>query len=397
LVQANLKLAAVIRAANPMGGLLDKPVTEKRIDYGVGERMEWAAIDMQGWRTDMEDEHIALADVGEEFAGCGLYCVFDGHGGKAVSKFCKGKFVEELRSLTQSEGRAKFGKNKNKKRHCGVHMEAADLEVVLKSTFHAMDDALRDPANAKALARFIGKVPGGAIDDLKKKLQGAQQQYQQGKLSPSEQQEMKEAYVRLQKFEQAEKGDDFNADNVGCTAVCVLVRKGEVLCANAGDSRALMCRSGVATELSFDHKPASEVEKSRIEAAGGYLEDTPGGARVNGNLNLSRAIGDLEYKKREDLTPEEQIICSTPDLIVKELTPDDEFIVLACDGIWDVMTNQQVCDFVRPRLLEKMDVKQIGVELLDECISPDPQQTRGLGTDNMTALIVKLKEATLWQ
>jgi len=61
------------------------------------------------------------------------------------------------------------------------------------------------------------------------------------------------------------------------------------------------------------------------------------------------------------------------------------------------MTNQQVCDFVRPRLLEKMDVKQIGVELLDECISPDPQQTRGLGTDNMTALIVKLKEATLWQ
>merc|ERR1719498_584810 len=125
-----------------------------------------------------------------------------------------------------------------------------------------------------------------------------------------EQDEMKENYLRLQKFEQAEKGEDFVADNVGCTAICVLVRKQDVLAANAGDSRAIMCRGGQAVELSFDHKPASEVEKTRIEAAGGYLEESAGGARVNGNLNLSRAIGDLEYKKSKDLGPEAQIICS---------------------------------------------------------------------------------------
>merc|ERR1712048_1450762 len=209
--------------------------------------------------------------------------------------------------------------------------------------------------------------------------------------------EMMENYIRLQKFEQAEKGEDFVADNVGCTAICVLVRKEDIIAANAGDSRAVLCRSGQAVELSYDHKPASQIEKDRIEAAGGYLEDTQGGARVNGNLNLSRAIGDLEYKKRDDLKPEEQIICSTPDILVQKVTPEDEFVILACDGVWDVMTNQQACDFVRTRLVDKMEMGQIGQELLDECCAEDPKETSGLGTDNMTAVIVKLNEAKTWQ
>merc|ERR1739845_60486 len=111
---------------------------------------------------------------------------------------------------------------------------------------------------------------------------------------------------------------------------------------------------------------------------------------VNGNLNLSRAVGDLEYKKRDDLKAEEQIICSTPDFLVKELTPEDEFIVLACDGVWDVKTNQEVCDFIRPKLVEQLDPGTIGEQLLDACITPNPQETQGLGTDNMTVVIVKL-------
>lgn len=375
---------------------MDKPITEKRSSAGESDRMRWSATDMQGWRQDMEDEHIAHADLGEEFANVGLYCVFDGHGGKAVSRFCEKEFTAELRLQTVEVGRKAFGKNKSKKRHCGAALEAKDFEQILTDTFHAMDKKLQDPATAKTLARFVGKVPGGAIEDLKKKLSKAQSDHQQGKLSPSEIETMKESYVRLQKFEQAEKGEDFKADNVGCTAVCVLVRKEDVITANAGDSRAIMCRAGKAVELSFDHKPKSDIEKTRIEKAGGYLEDTPGGARVNGNLNLSRAIGDLEYKKRTDLLPQEQIICSTPDVTINQLTPEDEFVVLACDGIWDVMTNQDVCDFVRPRLLEGKDVSEIGVELLDQCITKDPATTQGLGTDNMTALIVKLKESTTW-
>merc|ERR1712098_519029 len=141
------------------------------------------------------------------------------------------------------------------------------------------------------------------------------------------------------------------ADHVGCTANVVLVQRDQYVCANSGDSRAVLCRSGRVVELSHDHKPNHPIEKDRIEAAGGYVETISTGARthyrVNGNLNLSRAIGDLEYKKRTDLPPEEQIICATPDIIVESATPADEFIVLACDGVWDVLSNEEVAEFVR--------------------------------------------------
>ncbi len=62
--------------------------------------------------------------------------------------------------------------------------------------------------------------------------------------------------------------------------------------------------------------------------------------RVNGNLNLSRAIGDLKYKGNTELPPKDQIITAQPDIMRIALTPEDTFFLLACDGVWDVMTNQ---------------------------------------------------------
>lgn len=85
---------------------------------------------------------------------------------------------------------------------------------------------------------------------------------------------------------------------------------------------------GRAKPLSFDHKPQNEGEKARICAAGGFVDF----GRVNGNLALSRAIGDFEFKKSADLPPEQQIVTVYPDVTVHEITPDDEFIVFACDG-----------------------------------------------------------------
>jgi len=380
-----------------MGGLLDKPITEKKVETGTSERMEWVAVAMQGWRPDMEDEHVAVADLGEELGGVGLYCVFDGHGGKAVSAFAKQHFSKVFARIVSEVGRSKFGKNKAKKRQCGALIDASEYEDIMKRTFHEVDDLIREPSNAQALSRLVGKVPGGAIEDLKKQLSAAQAQQQQGQLSSAASQNaVKEAFMKLQKFEQAEKGEDFVADNVGCTAISVLVRHKDIVAANAGDSRAVLCRAGKAEPLSFDHKPEQDTEKQRIEKAGGHLDTSSGGARVNGNLNLSRSLGDLEYKKNQELGPEEQIISATPDVLVKELTAEDEFIVLACDGVWDVLSNQEVCDFVRPMLLEKHEMAVIAEALLDRCISEDPQKTDGLGTDNMTAVIVKLREASLW-
>lgn len=88
-----------------------------------------------------------------------------------------------------------------------------------------------------------------------------------------------------------------DSDNIslytGCTACVVLITETEIYCANAGDSRCVLSKNGVAIEMSNDHKPDLPSEKFRIEKAGGFVEDN----RVKGVLNLSRSLGDLEYKQ----------------------------------------------------------------------------------------------------
>lgn len=79
----------------------------------------------------------------------------------------------------------------------------------------------------------------------------------------------------------------------GCTANVTLIYKNTIYCANAGDSRCVLSVEGELFPLSEDHKPEDEIELKRIKDAGGEVTN----GRVNGNLNLSRALGDLEYKK----------------------------------------------------------------------------------------------------
>lgn len=117
-----------------------------------------------------------------------------------------------------------------------------------------------------------------------------------------------------------------------------------------GDSRAIASVRGSVQQLSFDHKPNNEGETRRIVAAGGWVEFN----RVNGNLALSRALGDFVFKKNEKKRAEEQIVTALPDVEVRELTDDHEFIVIACDGIWDVLSNEEVLEFVRNRIAQKI-------------------------------------------
>lgn len=161
--------------------------------------------------------------------------------------------------------------------------------------------------------------------------------------------------------------------------------------ANAGDSRAVLCRAGGITEpLSFDHKPLQEREMTRIKKAGGFVNQF---GRVNGNLNLSRSIGDLKYKQVPGIDPAEQIITSEPDIIQVTLDPEDEFIILGCDGIWDCLTNENAVQYVLDRI-DTMTPTEIGAEMLDEIISEDPRVTQGIGGDNMTIMIIDLRPMT---
>ena len=134
---------------------------------------------------------------------------------------------------------------------------------------------------------------------------------------------------------------------VGSTAVAVVLHENPggfrtLISANVGDSRAILSRNGKAIELTKDHKPTAEGERKRILQAGGriFLDDT-GVHRVM-NLSLSRAIGDGFSKP---------IVSPEPDIRRFRVEEGgDEFILLASDGLWDVMTSQDAVDFVTARL-----------------------------------------------
>lgn len=174
----------------------------------------------------------------------------------------------------------------------------------------------------------------------------------------------------------------------GCTAVVALLHDKELYVANAGDSRCVVCRNGKALEMSIDHKPEDQVEFDRIQKAGGRV--TLDG-RVNGGLNLSRAIGDHGYKMNKKVKPEEQMISALPDIKKITIGPEDDFMVLACDGIWNFMTSDDVVEFVQDRIADPTKkLTDICEEMFDYCLAPHTKGD-GTGCDNMTAIIVQFK------
>lgn len=189
--------------------------------------------------------------------------------------------------------------------------------------------------------------------------------------------------------------DSHTATGMGCTAVSVLIHHGMVTVANTGDSRCVISRKGEATPLTLDHKPIIYEEAQRIIRAGGFVRDN----RVNGALNVSRTIGDLDFKRNTELPHTEQMVVATPDITDFELQDGDEFIVLACDGIWDVLSNQEAVDFVRKRIRQGQSLKSICEAMCDFCLAPD---LKGMcrGADNMSVIIVLFKKhadlVSLW-
>lgn len=180
----------------------------------------------------------------------------------------------------------------------------------------------------------------------------------------------------------------YRREQSGCTAVAALItREGKIYVANAGDSRTIISVKGEAEALSNDHKPQNDDERARIIAAGGYIEY----GRVNGNLALSRALGDFEYKKNPRLPAEAQIITCDPEIMVHDVTDEDEFLILACDGIWDCLTSQQAVDVVRHLIAEGKKLPEVCEEICELCLAPDTApQGAGIGCDNMTIMIVAI-------
>lgn len=90
---------------------------------------------------------------------------------------------------------------------------------------------------------------------------------------------------------------------------------------------------------------------------------------MNGDLAVSRALGDFSYKARADLPAEQQQVSAEPDIEVQKIDKTEEFLVLACDGIWDVMSNDELCAYIRQLMNNgESDLKLIAEEILDNCL-----------------------------
>ncbi|KAD4889370.1 hypothetical protein E3N88_21443 [Mikania micrantha] len=130
-------------------------------------------------------------------------------------------------------------------------------------------------------------------------------------------------------------------ETVGSTAVVALICSSHIVVANCGDSRAVLYRGKEAIALSNDHKPNREDEYARIEAAGGKVIQWQG-HRVFGVLAMSRSIGDRYLKPS---------IIPDPEVTFTARAREDECLILASDGLWDVMSNVEACEAARKRIL----------------------------------------------
>eukprot|EP00421_Protoceratium_reticulatum_P050521 CAMPEP_0168444598 /NCGR_PEP_ID=MMETSP0228-20121227/45132_1 /TAXON_ID=133427 /ORGANISM="Protoceratium reticulatum, Strain CCCM 535 (=CCMP 1889)" /LENGTH=428 /DNA_ID=CAMNT_0008459047 /DNA_START=72 /DNA_END=1354 /DNA_ORIENTATION=+ len=393
---------------------LREPVTRKEVhDSGdlAASGLRYGYSAMQGWRRNMEDAHLAVPDLDEHLS---LFGVFDGHGGRGVSRFAAKHLPEILRG-TQEYKQGDYAKALEKAflamderlREAPGRREVADLD---KPDAGAAVQPMVVPK--KVLQRFLGRSseaeeeadsPGGGCTEPGDEA-ALQQEDGEPAAAPAEasggadteSEDWAEEEMAL--VDPARLMRDPTPEAQGCTAVVVLLVRApggsRVFCANAGDSRAVLGRAGAACALSEDHKPELPSERARIEKAGGTVQQVPGGARVQGDLNLSRAFGDLRYKRPETLPPEEQILTCFPEVYELPLTEDDEFVVLGCDGIWERLTSQEMVDFVRPRLGQDQ-LSSVCNEICDRGLCPSMDQAAneefdGTGCDNMTVMLVQL-------
>jgi protein phosphatase 1G len=185
----------------------------------------------------MEDAHIADLNIGQN-KSMHVFGVFDGHGGKEVSLFVKQHFSNELVA----------NKNFN-----------TNLKVALSETFIKIDELLVEPSGKTELKKY------------------AKQSKEEEEALNQKEKNNKQGNSQMDFFNQLfNKQDDIEIAMVtGCTSCVVAIdeKNGKIYCANAGDSRAVICRKGVAVAMSIDHKPEMDSEKNRIYKAEGWVSE----------------------------------------------------------------------------------------------------------------------------
>ncbi|GAM26452.1 hypothetical protein SAMD00019534_096270 [Acytostelium subglobosum LB1] len=145
---------------------------------------------------------------------------------------------------------------------------------------------------------------------------------------------VKDAYLAVDKsFLALAEKDERKA---GTTVATAIIHRDRIMVSNVGDTEVVLCSGGIAMPLTTQHTPHNDLERKRIESGGGMIIQY-GTLRVNGVLSVTRAVGDRNLK---------EFVIADPDTIVHTLTKQDQFIIMATDGLWDVFTYQEASDFI---------------------------------------------------
>ena len=394
-----------------MGSFLDKPKTEKTTHKGDGNQLSYGLSAMQGWRIEMEDAHCSL--IGLPRAGLeqwSFFAVFDGHAGATVSKYSSEELIKSILDtepalfddlaaalLSSSSARAlsplpssatndtiadndnnnssssptssttKLISTNSKTTESNNSEAASTLTSSSQSNLNNVVVAAADTTNSIKTSnsnsslstnKSVTSSPtAAAIAASSSPISGDLQ----ARLSSAIRQGFLNLDAKIRSRAEFERGEDKS----GSTAVACLVSPTHIYLINCGDSRAIAVSDNQIVLHTLDHKPINPVERERIHNAGGSVMIQ----RVNGSLAVSRALGDYEYKSVEGKGPCEQLVSPEPEIYVHERTDKDEFVVLACDGIWDVMTNEDLKEFVHARLKVTDDLVKVSNEVLDTCLS----------------------------
>uniref|UniRef100_A0A7S3LGA8 protein-serine/threonine phosphatase n=1 Tax=Amphora coffeiformis TaxID=265554 RepID=A0A7S3LGA8_9STRA len=403
-----------------MGNLLGSPVTEKETHSGVtGDSLPFAVSSMQGWRVHMEDAHItegnlyAAEGVQKEdgsvdytkisLQGHSLFAVYDGHGGTFAAKYAGDNFCRVLSRTAKFIQYAKYRQitPEKEKTFADPSMRDEYLRNGRDLLHAALIDAFVETDKEIGLA-----LRGQKVADADKPYSEENHQKHNSGQSPGSGDDQNQS-MEVEGPSLEEEGDS------GTTACVVVITPEYIVCANAGDSRAVLCRDNRhAVALSHDHKPDNPDEDRRIRLGGGFVA----GGRVEGDLAVSRGLGDFRFKvmevvmaaeklpdgafdyengetttvagalRRPVTKPSHQKVSPVPELIFIDRSPDkDEFVLIACDGIWDVQSNEVAVQLVANLFAEgEADLGLICEEVCDCCL--------GIGSkDNMTTLVVKLE------
>ncbi|EQC35558.1 hypothetical protein SDRG_06848 [Saprolegnia diclina VS20] len=258
-------------------------------------------------------------------------------------------------------------------------MEDADLvEVEIPGSVNGACFAIFDGHGGDLVAKIVAKdiLQNIAATDEYKQFDGTEPRKMVTALS--------KGFLNTDEMLRTNELTATTSDEVGATGLLIMVTEKHIFSANIGDSRCILSKSQNQTpiQMSLDHKPDHETEKLRIVAAGGTVFR----GRVCGGVAVSRSFGDFWFKRNEEGKPEkkpwEHLVIAEPCVNVQPRDHvKDEFLVLCCDGIYDVMSNEQVQRFVRDRLKSGKSPKDVAELLMDECLNKGSR-------DNMSVIIV---------